>query len=130
MYMSVSDASIKFNVSKRRVQTLCEQGRISGATMVSGVWLIPKEAKKPVDARKKKQISTIRKVNKTSKELTFKEVCEMFSISTATARNWIRLGKLKTIKGKDTFDKNYIDNIIEDIKSGNDSRLKSSIKII
>lgn len=125
MYMSVSDASIKFNVSKRRVQTLCEQGRISGATMVSGVWLIPKEAKKPVDARKKKQISTIRKVNKTSKELTFKEVCEMFSISTATARNWIRLGKLKTIKGKDTFDKNYIDNIIEDIKSGNDSRLKS-----
>ena len=44
MYISVSDAATKFNISKRRVQLLCEQGRISGANMVSGVWLIPETA--------------------------------------------------------------------------------------
>ena len=34
MYISVSDAATKFNISRRRVQFLCEQGRISGANIV------------------------------------------------------------------------------------------------
>ena len=37
MYISVSDAAKKFGVSKRRVQTLCEQGRIKGADRKSVV---------------------------------------------------------------------------------------------
>ena len=53
MYISVSDAAEKFNISKRRVQILCEQGRIEGANRMSGVWLIPTNAQKPTDARKK-----------------------------------------------------------------------------
>lgn len=53
MYISVSDVAEKFNISKRRVQILCEQGRIEGANMMSGVWLIPTNAQKPADARKK-----------------------------------------------------------------------------
>ena len=53
MYISVSDAAKKFGVSKRRVQTLCEQGRIKDASRISGVWLIPENAQKPVDARKR-----------------------------------------------------------------------------
>ena len=53
MYISVNDAAMKFNISKRRVQTLCEQGRISGANMVGGVWRIPEAAPKPTDDRKK-----------------------------------------------------------------------------
>ena len=54
MFISVSDAAEKFNISKRRVQVLCEQGRIEGANMVSGVWLIPTDAPKPEDARIRK----------------------------------------------------------------------------
>ena len=53
MYISVSDAATKFNISRRRVQFLCEQGRISGANMIDGVWLIPETATKPADRRKK-----------------------------------------------------------------------------
>ena len=53
MYISVNDAASKFNISKRRVQVLCEQGRIDGANMVSGVWLIPDTASKPIDGRRK-----------------------------------------------------------------------------
>lgn len=48
MYISVSDAAAKFNISKRRVQLLCEQDRISGTNMVSGVWLIPETTPKPL----------------------------------------------------------------------------------
>ena len=56
MYMSVSDAAEKFNISKRRVQLLCEQGRIEGANRMSGVWLIPTNAQKPTDARRKSKV--------------------------------------------------------------------------
>ena len=51
MYSSVSDISKKFKVSKRRVQILCEQGRLAGAKQISGVWLIPSNAEKPKDER-------------------------------------------------------------------------------
>ena len=52
IYISVSDAAEKFHISKRRVQLLCEQGRIEGASRMSGVWLIPTNAQKPTDARR------------------------------------------------------------------------------
>ena len=130
MYISVSDAAEKFNISKRRVQLLCEQGRIKGANMVSGVWLIPSEAQKPTDARKKKIVS----VNQTSlfdiknmntEKLSLDQVCEILSISSATAKNWIRLGKLKVCKDGKSFEKAYIENLALEIKSGKDKRLKS-----
>ena len=53
MYISVNEAATKFNISKRRVQTLCEQGRIDGANIVDGAWLIPDTAPKPFDRRRK-----------------------------------------------------------------------------
>ena len=37
MYITVSDAAEKFKVSRRRVQILCEQGRIEGASRINGV---------------------------------------------------------------------------------------------
>ena len=131
MYISVSDAAEKFNISKRRVQILCEQGRIEGANRVSGVWLIPTEAQKPVDARRKNaipenQLSLFDDLYKIEDEkLTLSQVCDLFSISQATAKNWIRLGKLKTDSNSETFDKTYIETLLAEIKSGKDSRLKS-----
>lgn len=50
-YISVKEASEKWGVSKRRVQILCNSGRIDGATRVGNMWLIPKESEKPRDAR-------------------------------------------------------------------------------
>lgn len=37
----------------RRVQVLCNEGRIDGAQRVGNVWTIPENADKPIDARKK-----------------------------------------------------------------------------
>lgn len=131
MYISVSDAAEKFNISKRRVQLLCEQGRIEGANRLSGVWLIPTNAKKPDDARRKSnipqnQLSPFDDLYRIEEEkLSIIQVCELLSISQATVKNWIRLGKLKVEPDGKTFDKKYIEALIAEIKSGKDNRLKS-----
>ena len=50
-YMTVQEAAIKWNISERRIQTLCSENRIQGIVRLSRVWLIPKDAQKPIDAR-------------------------------------------------------------------------------
>ena len=62
-YLSVSQIAEKWNMTPRRVQVLCNEGRIEGAQRVGSVWTIPENAEKPTDARKK--ISSSRK-NETS----------------------------------------------------------------
>lgn len=131
MYISVSDAAEKFHISKRRVQLLCEQGRIEGASRMSGVWLIPTNAQKPTDARKKStmsecQLSLFDNLYRIEEErLSITQVCELLSISQATAKNWIRLGNLEIGSDGKTFDKKYIETFISEIQSGKDNRLKS-----
>ena len=49
--MSSADAAIKWNISRRRVEVLCAQGRIESVQRLGGTWLIPENAKKPADAR-------------------------------------------------------------------------------
>jgi len=52
-YISVQDAVKKWGISERRIQKLCEENRIPGVVRFSRMWLIPKDAEKPVDGRKK-----------------------------------------------------------------------------
>lgn len=52
-YMTVQEAAQKWHISERRIQILCSENRIDGVIRLSRVWLIPKEAKKPVDGRLK-----------------------------------------------------------------------------
>ena len=126
MYISVNDAATKFNISKRRVQILCEQGRISGASMVSGVWLIPETAPKPADGRKKRiddnQLSFF---DATQKILTVDDVCKTLSISKATAKNWIRLGKIVPDIGDQLFSAEYVERFVAELKSDDNTKLKS-----
>lgn len=56
-YMTAQEAADKWNVSLRWVQRLCKENRIDGVLNVNRVWLIPKEADKPADARYKKLIN-------------------------------------------------------------------------
>lgn len=50
-YITVKEASEKWNLSVRRIQTMCNEERIFGAVRFSGVWAIPSETEKPVDHR-------------------------------------------------------------------------------
>lgn len=52
-YMTVQDAAKLWEISERRIQKLCEENRIDGVVRLSRVWLIPKDAKKPADQRRK-----------------------------------------------------------------------------
>ena len=50
-YMTVKEAAEKWGISPRRVQLLCVQERIEGATKYASVWAIPKDSEKPKDER-------------------------------------------------------------------------------
>ena len=50
-YMSITQASEKWNLSKRRINTLCSQNRIPRVTRIGTIWAIPVDAEKPSDAR-------------------------------------------------------------------------------
>ena len=52
-YMTLKEVSQKWNVTPRQVNYLCAAGRIPGAVKMAGVWLIPKNAEKPIDGRTK-----------------------------------------------------------------------------
>ena len=51
-YISAQQAADKWDIKVRRVQKLCEDGRIDGIVRFGHTWMIPKDAVKPSDARK------------------------------------------------------------------------------
>lgn len=50
-YISAQEAAERWNLSRRRIITLCNNGRIEGAQKAGATWIIPDNAQKPVDAR-------------------------------------------------------------------------------
>ena len=50
-YLSISQTAEKWNISRRRIQVLCTQGRIPGAVRIGFAWAIPVDAEKPKDQR-------------------------------------------------------------------------------
>ena len=50
-YMTASEAAEKWNISHRRVLTLCKENRITNVATLGKMWIIPIDAKKPEDAR-------------------------------------------------------------------------------
>ena len=52
-YMTVKDAAEKWGITVRQVQSHCESGRVEGAVRMGYMWLISKDAPKPIDGRTK-----------------------------------------------------------------------------
>ena len=50
-FMYVREAAQQWNLTERRVTSLCKEGRIPGATKDGRTWLIPVNAEKPIDCR-------------------------------------------------------------------------------
>ena len=50
-YMTVREASEKWNLSERRLQTMCNEGLIEGVVKFGHAWAIPRDAVRPVDKR-------------------------------------------------------------------------------
>lgn len=54
-YMSAPETAKKWGISERRVQKLCKENRITGVSKIGYMWLIPKDAEKPKDKRRKSE---------------------------------------------------------------------------
>ena len=50
--LTTSEVAKKWDISRRRVTTLCAQGRIEGAILKGNTWLIPENAEKTDDPRR------------------------------------------------------------------------------
>lgn len=50
-YLTVKEAGDKWGVSGRMVTIYCNQGKIDGAIKKGNLWLVPINAKKPLDGR-------------------------------------------------------------------------------
>ncbi len=51
-YLTTAEAAEKWGISRRRVNVLCNEGRIKGVIQKGKIWLIPGNAQKPDDARR------------------------------------------------------------------------------
>lgn len=52
-YLTTVEMSEKWNITSRRIGVLCAEGRIDGVIKKGKTWLIPFDAKKPMDKRYK-----------------------------------------------------------------------------
>ena len=50
-YKSVAETAKEWNLSTRRVRTMCATGQIIGAAKLGREWAIPSDAEKPTDGR-------------------------------------------------------------------------------
>ena len=57
-YLTTAEIACKWGVSQRRVSLLCSEGRVEGSVLAGKIWLIPENARKPFDARTKKEEGT------------------------------------------------------------------------
>jgi len=51
-YLTAIEIADKWGISSRRVRILCNEGRVEGAITKGNLWLIPYDAKKPVEQRR------------------------------------------------------------------------------
>ena len=52
-YLKIEQIAKEWDISVRRVQLLCAEGKIEGAVRFGRAWMIPENARKPVDGRTK-----------------------------------------------------------------------------
>lgn len=50
-YLTVKEASVKWDITARMVNYYCSAGRIKGAIKKGNLWLVPVNAEKPKNAR-------------------------------------------------------------------------------
>lgn len=50
-YLTIKETAEKWELTPRRVQKMCSDGRIEGAIKFGRDWAIPKEASRPIDGR-------------------------------------------------------------------------------
>lgn len=50
-YLTIKEAAEKWNLSLRRIQSMCKEGMIPGVVRFGHSWAIPIDAERPIDKR-------------------------------------------------------------------------------
>ena len=50
-FATIQETAAKWNLTERRVQKMCSDGKIKGVSKFGKVWAIPADAERPVDER-------------------------------------------------------------------------------
>jgi len=50
-FMTTKEVAELWGISVRRVQVLCDRGKVEGAKKFGAMWIIPKGTPKPIDGR-------------------------------------------------------------------------------
>lgn len=113
--LTIKEASLMWGISVRRITVLCNEGRILGAKKIAGAWLLPKDTKKPADARIKsgKYMDWRNKTNMTSGdfESNLKNLKGTFAVESMTVSD----EGIKNLKRIDSGKVSYAD-VIEELK--------------
>ena len=113
--LTIKEASYIWGISIRRITVLCNEGRIEGAQKIAGVWLLPKNSKKPADARVKsgkyKNWRNKADMSSESFENNLKNLKGTFAIENMT----ISKDGIKNLKKIDSGKASYTD-VIEELK--------------
>ena len=66
--MTTTQMAEKWEISRRRVTTLCKEGRIEGAMLRGNTWLIPDDAEKPDVIRRVRKLEQAAQYDETKME--------------------------------------------------------------
>lgn len=104
-----------WGISVRRINALCNEGRIRGARKIAGAWMLPSDVEKPCDARIKsgKYIDWRNKPNMISDdfERNIKNLKGTFSVENMTISD----NAVENLKRIDNGEVSYTD-VIEKLK--------------
>ncbi len=79
MKITAQEAAEKWNVSLRRVQDYCKNGKIEGAERFGLNWMIPADTEKPVDGRSKAAKKTTAPQRKLLRKSPFLDMTDLYS---------------------------------------------------
>lgn len=100
-YIKVSQAAEKWGLSARRVRILCQENKIDGVIRKGNLYMIPENAQKPADGRRKasKQVISFERIEELKAELE--------------ARRPLTQGELERLNEEFMIDFTYNSNAIE-----------------
>ncbi len=79
MKITAKEAATKWDVSLRRVQDYCKNGKIEGAERFGLNWMIPADAEKPVDRRSRAAKTTAAPQRKLLRKSPFLDMTDLYS---------------------------------------------------
>ncbi len=83
-YLNITETAKKWGISPRRLQTLCANGKVEGATRFGKAWMIPKNTHKPIDGRtkasKENTVSLLKKDMPMPRKTPFLHMTDLYSV--------------------------------------------------